>query len=377
MRKRLAGFMAVSMAVFALTACGQSGGQTQGKQADTKAEAKTEAKQGAGQAEKQQGADKAAAEGNSFGGTSGDSTSGAGSPAGVEWPSTMQRLSMGTGGTTGAFYIIGGGLANVINQHSTNIDITAEVTGATMENLALVNSGECQLGISNADYALFAYEGTEPYKEPQNVLGICSLYPTTTHIVASKNSGIKNIADMRGKRISVGPFGSGNRMGSERLLGMEGMTFDDIKPYDLTNQEAIDSLKDGTIDAFILYSGAPLSAIIDLTTTTDVNFISLSDEFCNEFIEKYPYFQKLTIPADMYGMKEDVQCVGVMNCLVVNPDVDEDVVYLITKAIFENLDELHKVHVQAEEITLENATNIPLPMHSGAEKYFKEVEILK
>ena len=155
------------------------------------------------------------------------------------------------------------------------------------------------------------------------------------------------------------------------------MTFDDIKPYDLTNQEAIDSLKDGTIDAFILYSGAPLSAIIDLTTTTDVNFISLSDEFCNEFIEKYPYFQKLTIPADMYGMKEDVQCVGVMNCLVVNPDVDEDVVYLITKAIFENLDELHKVHVQAEEITLENATNIPLPTHPGAEKYFKEVGILK
>ena len=166
-------------------------------------------------------------------------------------------------------------------------------------------------------------------------------------------------------------------MGSERLLGMEGMTFDDIKAYDLTNQEAIDSLKDGTIDAFILYSGAPLSAIIDLTTTTDVNFISLSDDFCDRFIEKYPYFQKLTIPADMYGMKEDVQCVGVMNCLVVNPDVDQDVVYLITKAIFENLDELHKVHVQAEEITLENAANIPLPLHAGAEKYFKEVGILK
>lgn len=372
MKKQIAVTLAVSMAMLALAACGQTAGKTgqdgaEGAAAtEDKAVAKTEEKTGKEDMTAEADQDTAAgAADNSFPGSA------------VEWPSSMQRLSMGTGGTTGAFYIIGGGLANVINQHSTNIDITAEVTGATMENLALVNSGECQLGVSNADYALFAYEGTDPYKEPQNVLGICSLYPTTTHIVASKNSGIGSIAAMKGKRISVGPFGSGNRMGSERLLGMEGLTFDDIKAYDLTNQEAIDSLKDGTIDAFILYSGAPLSAIIDLTTTTDVNFISLSDGFCDKFIEKYPYFQKLTIPADMYDQKEDVQCVGVMNCLVVNPEVDEDVVYLITKSIFENLDELHKVHVQAEEITLDHAADLPLPLHPGAEKYFKEAGILK
>lgn len=354
--------LAVSMTAMAITACSKPA-KEQAAPETVKQEETTPAKPAPAGQEKNgadQTAEKAAPTGQS-----------------VEWPSQMQRLSMGTGGTTGAFYIIGGGLANVVNQNATNIDITAEVTGATMENLALVNSGECQLGVSNADYALFAYEGTDPYTEPQNVLAVCSLYPTTCHIVASKSSGIETIADMKGKRISVGPFGSGNRMGSERLLGMEGITFDDIKAYDLTNQEAIDSLKDGTIDAFILYSGAPLSAIIDLTTTTGVNFIDLSDEFCDRFIEKYTYFQKLTLPADMYDMEKDVQCVGVMNCLVVNPDVDEDIVYLITKSIFENLDELHKVHVQAEVITLENATNVPLPLHPGAEKYFKEVGALK
>ncbi len=295
----------------------------------------------------------------------------------VPWPATMQRFSCGTGGTTGAFYIIGAGICNVVTTHATNIDISAEVTGATLDNIAMCAAGDCEFGISNADFAMYAYEGIENYDKPQDILAIASLYPTTCHIVASKASGITSLEDMKGKRISVGPFGSGNRMGSQRLLEMVGLSFDDITELDLTNAEAIDSLKDGTIDAFILYSGAPLSSIIDLTTTTDVTWISLSDDFIAKFVEKYPYYMGLKLAKDVYNTDEEIQCIGVNNIMIVNKDVPEDIVYLVTKTMYENVEEIWKVHTEASKITLESATNVPIPLHPGAEKYFKEVGALQ
>jgi len=307
---------------------------------------------------------------------SGDASQQESSGETVEWPASMQRFSMGTGGTTGAFYIVGAGLCNVVNSYATNIDLTAEVTGATMDNLAMVSSGDCEFGLSNADFALYAYEGTDVYTEPQNILGVCSLYPTTCHIVASKSSGITSLEDMKGKRISVGPYGSGNRMGSERLLEMVGLGFDAITPMDLTNAEAIDSLKDGTIDAFILYSGAPLSSIIDLTTTTDVTWISLEKEFIDAFIMKYPYFMELELEPDVYDTDEAISCVGINNVLIVNPAVEEDYVYLVTKTIYEHLEDVWKVHTQASSITLESATNVPIPLHPGTIKYFTEIGLM-
>lgn len=297
--------------------------------------------------------------------------------AAVDWPATMQRFSCGTGGTTGAFYIIGAGICNVVTTNAKNIEISAEVTGATLDNIAMCAAGDCEFGISNADFAMYAYEGIENYDKPQDILAIASLYPTTCHIVASKSSGITSLEDMKGKRISVGPFGSGNRMGSQRLLEMVGLSFDDITEMDLTNAEAIDSLKDGTIDAFILYSGAPLSSIIDLTTTTDVTWISLSDEFIAKFVEKYPYYMGLTLAKDVYNTAEEVNCIGVNNIMIVNKDVPEDIVYLVTKTMYENAEEIWKVHTEAKKITLDTATNVPIPLHPGAEKYFKEVGVLK
>lgn len=294
----------------------------------------------------------------------------------VAWPATMQRFSCGTGGTTGAFYIIGAGICNVVTTNATNIDITAEVTGATLDNIAMVSAGDCEFGLANADFAMYAYEGIETYDEPQDVLAIASLYPTTCHIVASKSSGITSLEDMAGKRISVGPFGSGNRMGSERLLNQVGLTFDDITALDLTNAEAIDSLKDGTIDAFILYSGAPLSSIIDLTTTTDVTWISLSDEFIADFIEAYPYYMGITMTPDIYNTEEPVQCIGVNNIMICNSQVDEDIVYLFTKTMYENVEQIWAVHSEASKITLDSAMNVPIPLHPGAEKYYKEVGLM-
>ena len=298
------------------------------------------------------------------------------SDSGVTWPSSMQRFSCGTGGTTGAFYIIGAGICNIITTNATNIDITAEVTGATLDNIAMVAAGDCEFGLANADFAMYAYEGIETYEQPQDILAIASLYPTTCHIVASKSSGITSLEDMAGKRISVGPYGSGNRMGSERLLKQVGLTFDDITPMDLTNAEAIDSLKDGTIDAFILYSGAPLSSIIDLTTTTDVTWISLSDDFVAEFIKAYPYYMEIELGADIYDTESDITCIGVNNIMICNSNVDENIVYLFTRTMYENVEEIWAVHSEASKITLDSATNVPIPLHPGAEKYYKEVGLI-
>ena len=288
-------------------------------------------------------------------------------------PAELNRMSMATGGTTGGMYVIGGGIANILLQKMENIDITAEVTSGTMDNLSLVDNGSCELGLSNSDFAQWAYEGTEPFTAPHNFTAIATLYPSAVHIIARDAAGIDSIEDMRGKKIATGPLGSGNRLNSEKILNFCGVSIDEISAYDYTNSEMIESLKDGDIDAIILITGAPVSQLIDLFMTADVHFVDLSDEMRAKFTEKYTYFQDLTLPAEMYGTETDIATLGVMNLLLVNNDVDEDVVYWITRGIFENLDAVREVHVLIADLDVETAVKTSVPLNPGAERYFREI----
>ncbi len=288
-------------------------------------------------------------------------------------PEKLMRMSMATGGTTGGMYIIGGGISNVLLQKMDNLDITAEVTGGTMDNLGLVNNGDCELGLSNSDFAQWAYEGVDPFTEPHNFSAVATLYPSAVHIIASNSSNINSIADMKGKKIATGPLGSGNRLNSEKILNFCGVTLDEITSYDYTNAEMIDALKDGDIDAIILITGAPVSQLIDLFMTADVHFVELSEEMRDGFTAQYTYFQEITLPADMYGTPTDIDSLGVMNLLLVNNDIDEDTVYWITRGIFENLDAVRDVHVLIANLDVETAVATSVPLHPGAERYFREI----
>jgi len=288
-------------------------------------------------------------------------------------PDKLVRMSMATGGTTGGMYIIGGGISNVLLQKMDNLDITAEVTGGTMDNLGLVNNGDCELGLSNADFAQWAYEGAEPFTQPYNFSAVATLYPSAVHIIARNSANIEGVADMKGKKVATGPLGSGNRLNSEKILNFCGVTLDEITSYDYTNGEMIDALKDGDIDAIILITGAPVSQLIDLFMTADVHFVTLPEEMREGFIAKYSYFQKLTLPADMYGTQTDIDSLGVMNLLLVNNEIDEDTVYWITKGIMDNLEAIHDVHVLISELDVETAIVTSVPLHPGAERYFREI----
>ncbi|RGY99902.1 TAXI family TRAP transporter solute-binding subunit [Clostridium sp. AM58-1XD] len=292
-------------------------------------------------------------------------------------PVKLHRLSMATGGTTGGMYIVGGGIANVLLQNINNIDIAAEVTGGTLDNLGFLQNGSCELGLSNADFAQWAYEGTDPFTEKHDILSIGALFPSAVHIIASKSSGIESVADMAGKKIGVGPLGSGNRLNSEKILGFYDLSFDDITPYDYNNGEMIDALKDGDIDGIILITGAPVSKLIDLFMTTDADFVTLGDEMTEEFIKQYSYFQKLTLPADLYGTDEDVSTIAVTNLLLVRSDLEDEVVYWITRGIFENLEAVRQVHTLVSDLSPEEAVNTSVPLHPGAERYYREAGIIK
>jgi TRAP transporter TAXI family solute receptor len=287
----------------------------------------------------------------------------------------MTRISMATGGTAAAMYVIGGGLANVINENIDNLEVTAEVTAATVENLELVGKRECELALANSDFTLWAYKGETPFKEPKNIRAIASLYPSTFHIIVGASSGIENIGDMAGKRIAVGSPGSGNRLNSEKLLGYYGVSFKDIWPYDFSTQESIDALKDNSIDGTIIVTGSPLAALIDLTMTTKVKFLSLEEEMISKMTQEVAYYQRLVLPPKMYGTDRPIITLGSMNSLIVNADEDEDVVYYVTKGIFENLDQVKTIHVLVSDIDVKNVVKTSIPLHSGAERYFKEIGV--
>ena len=292
--------------------------------------------------------------------------------------SKMTYVSMATGNTTGAMYIIGAGLCNVINQNIKNLDVTAQVTAATVENIGLCSTGDCEVGTANSNYTQWAYQGVTPFEgDPHNIRTLCTLYPSCIHIVVKAGSGIKTVPDMAGKRIAVGPPGSGNRLVSQEIFNYYGMTFDDIQAYDYTNSEMIDGLKDGDIDGFILMVGAPLSSIIDLCMTTKVEFVNMDDAMRNDFCSISTYYAPLDLPPDMYGTEDTVHTLGLMNSLIVNADVPDEVAYWITKGIFDHLDEVAKIHVLVSDLKVEDAVKTCIPMHPGAEKYFREIGAIK
>jgi TRAP transporter TAXI family solute receptor len=290
-----------------------------------------------------------------------------------------KAISIGTGGTGGVYYPMGGGLANILTKSIPGIQATAEVTGGSVDNLKLIGAKRSELGLSMVDAALDAVNGSGKFsggKIPVRTLMI--LYPNQMHVVSIEGTGIEKLSDLKGKRVSTGSGGSATEVMAFRVIEAAGLDKDkDMTRERLGVAESVNALKDRKIDAFFWVGGLPTAAVTDLGATPGVQ-IKLIDhaEVADAMNKKYGnLYAASTIKAGTYpNQKTDNKNTVVWNILVAHEDMPEDMAYNIVKTIMDKRDDLIAVHREAKNFTVDNQVKdySPIPWHPGAVKYFKE-----
>ncbi len=290
-----------------------------------------------------------------------------------------QNISIGTGGTGGVYYPMGGGIAAVLSKYVPGMQATAEVTGGSVDNLKLIATGKPYIGFTMADAAQEAAKGEDKFKGnkvPLRTLMI--LYPNRMHVVTVEGTGISRFADLQGKRVSTGSPGSATEVMAFRLIEAAGMDKDrDMKRERLGVAESVNAIKDRKIDAFFWVGGLPTAAVTDLASTpgTKIKLIDHADLVPALNAKWGNLYVQDVIPKETYkGMDADNKQATVMNILVAHENMDEKTAYNIVKTIFDKRDELIAVHKEAANFRLElqKAAASPVPFHPGALKYFAE-----
>nr|WP_239533980.1 TAXI family TRAP transporter solute-binding subunit [Thalassobacillus pellis] len=281
-------------------------------------------------------------------------------------------LNILTGGTQGTYYPLGGSFATIINSNVDGAEANAVSTGASVENMKKLSEGDGQLAFTQTDIASYAANGEVMFdKAIEGFQAIGTLYPETIQIVTTKDSGIETVEDMKGKVVSVGAVGSGTYANAKNILEIHGLTMDDIQKRDLEFGDSTSGIQDGTIDAAFITSGTPTGAVESLAATTDINIVKFGEGKIQELMDKVPFYSKDQIPAGTYGLEEAVDTVAVQAMMVAKSDLSEDLVYNITKSIFENTDKI--THSKGKQITVESAQEgIGIELHPGAKKYYDE-----
>lgn len=285
-------------------------------------------------------------------------------------------INIATGGTAGTYYPLGGAIAEILNKNVEGVNATAESTGASVANINLLKEGNVQIAFVQNDITYYADKGEEMFKDQkvEGLKALATIYPETVQLITLADNNIKSVADLKGKKVAVGAAGSGVEANARQIMAAEGITYDDIDEQYLSFAEAANGLKDGNIDAGFITAGFPTAAIQDLSAQHEVLLIPVSDATADKLIADYPFYTKVVIPAGTYqNQAEDIKTLAVKAMLVVTDDMDEQLAYDITKAIYSNLDALKAAHAVGELIVPETAKEgLSIPMHPGAEKYFNE-----
>ncbi|MFY0741241.1 TAXI family TRAP transporter solute-binding subunit [Solibacillus silvestris] len=287
----------------------------------------------------------------------------------------VKFLSILTGGTQGTYYPLGGTFADLITT-DTGVKTTAEVSQASAANMTALAAGDGEVAFVQTDIAYYATQGTLMFEGQKidSVVALGALYPETVQLVTLADSGIKTFADLKGKKVSVGAPGSGTYANAEQLLEIHGLSIeDDIQAQNLDFGESTDGIQSGQIDAAFITAGYPTGAVEALNATNGVHIIPVEADKAAELIEKYPYYAVDNIPAGTYGLEAEVPAVSVGAMLAVNKDLPEDLVYAMTKAIYDNTDKIG--HAKGEFIKAETGLDgIGIDVHPGAQRYFDEVK---
>ncbi|MBN8980738.1 MAG: TAXI family TRAP transporter solute-binding subunit [Rhizobiales bacterium] len=292
----------------------------------------------------------------------------------------QQFINILTGGTSGVYYPLGVAIGKIYGDKIPNVKTQVQATKASVENLNLIEQGRGELAFTLGDSLKAAVDGDEEagFKTKLTKLRtIGAIYPNYIQIVATADSGIKTLADLKGKTLSVGAPKSGTELNSRAILKAAGMTYKDLGKVEyLPFAESVDLMKNRQLNATLQSAGLGVASLKDLSSSTDINVVAVPKETVDKI---GPPFISVVIPANTYtGQKTDVQTAAVVNYLVTNSDVSDDVAYQMTKLIFESLPELVNAHVAGKEIKLETAaTGSPAPLHPGAIRYYKEKGIIK
>ncbi len=284
-----------------------------------------------------------------------------------------------TGGQSGVYYPLGVAIEKLIAGNLKDARPSTQATKASVENLQLVDSGKGEIAFTLGDSLQFAWEGNEEAGFPKplkNLRAIAAIYPNFVQIVASKESGIKSLSDLKGKRLSVGAPRSGTELNTRAILAAAGMSYKDLGKVEyLPFAESVDLIKNRQLDATLQSAGLGVSSIRDLATSLDIVVVEVPAAIVGKVGS--PYVAGI-IPAKTYqGQEQDAATALIPNYLVTRADLSADTVYAMTKAIFDNLPALVAAHAAAKDIVLENTPkNLPIPIHPGAEKYFKEKKLM-
>lgn len=290
-------------------------------------------------------------------------------------PVDKQSLVLGTGGTSGTYYIVGAALADMWTKKASLSKVTAQATAGAMENINMVGSGDIQIGFANSDAVYYAYTGTGSYAKAgkQNIDAIASLYMSAGQMAVLDSSSIKSFADLKGKKVCLGAQGSTMPDMSLAILKAYGLTINDITPYYLAIDEGLSKITDGEIDACFFVAGVPVSGLMNASQTKKMRLLSIDKPQMDQLTKDYPYYLPYTIKAGTYkGIDTDVNVLKAMTTIFCSPNLSDDVVYDITKTLFENLADIQDAHSVCKEINVQTAAQLPIPIHPGALKYYKE-----
>jgi TRAP transporter TAXI family solute receptor len=300
------------------------------------------------------------------------------------WPvppaRAQQFINVLTGGTSGVYYPLGVAIGKIYSDRLPDVRTQVQATKASVENLILLQQGRGEIAFAMGDSLKAAWDGDEEagFKSRLDRLRIiAAIYPNYIQIVATADSNIKTLADLKGKRLSVGAPKSGTELNSRAILAAAGLSYKDIGKVEyLPFAESVELMKNRQLDATLQSAGLGVASLKDLSASTDISLVSVPKEVVDRI---GPPFVSVKIPANTYpGQDKDVPTAAVANYLVTSSAVSDDLAYQMTRLIFENLPELATAHASGKEIKLETAPiGNPIPLHPGAARYYKEKGLLK
>ncbi len=290
-----------------------------------------------------------------------------------------RKLSMGTGSSSGAWFILGGGIGNVVTMESDYFEIVAEVSSGGTENLRNLADDITDLCMLNNDYAYYYYTSTDIYDGvgSDQLRSLITLPPSTMHVVVSDSSGITCMADLVGKKVAVGTAGSGYESFACKLIESCGMTYDDMTVQMVAVSQMPDLMKNGQIDAFFLPVQDVSGTLTDLLMSANAHMISLTDDIVDNFLNETMGYVPNTIPAGTYpGQDTEIITAATGQCIVtLAENFTEEEMYTLMHDIFDNSDDWINIHESASQITLEASDTLPIPLHSGAYKFYVEAGV--
>ena len=289
-------------------------------------------------------------------------------------------ISIGTGGVTGVYYPTGGAICRLVNKNRKEhgIRCSAESTGGSIYNINTLRSGELEFGVAQSDWQFHAFNGTSKFKDQgkfEKLRAVFSVHPEPVTVIASDASGVNELTDMKGKRLNIGNPGSGTRGTWEVIEAALGWQRSDLKlAAEMKSAETGQAVCDGKIDAYFWLVGHPSALTQESLATCDAHLVNVTGPAIDKLVANNPYYRTATIPAGMYNNEKDIKTFGVGATFVSSTDVPDDVVYVVVKAVFENIDQFKKLHPAFANLEPAQmiSDSLSAPLHPGAVKYYKE-----